>query len=87
MKYERFVQYTSNWYKIKLTKNNNVDQRKILKWCHDHLSDGQFHAVCDYYSAFDSSTSRNWIDGKLIELRFSEQTDFMEFVLIGDFYE
>lgn len=87
MRYEQYGQYTSKWHKVDLRKENKVKQQDILRWCHEHGSTGRFHCVYNYFEAYDKATKRNWLDGKLVELRLSKITDFMEFVLIGDFYE
>ena len=81
VRYERFVQYTSKWHKINLSKDNRQRQRDILQWCNERESDGKFHCICSYYQ-----DDKGNIRERLIELRLTDIA-FMEFALIGEFYE
>jgi hypothetical protein len=81
MKYEKYVQYTSRWYRIDLKKYDKELRHNMVKWCAEHSLPGKFHYICTYFEKWDSNLNKWRLNENLIELRISNIANYTEFIL------
>jgi hypothetical protein len=87
MTYEKCVQYTSRWYRVRVDNKSIDEKAAMIKWCHNNGSASKFHCISSYSAQFRKPDSKLVIVENLQEIRFSDNTGLMEFVLMGDFYD